>query len=102
MLWSCQKDQPRYDHFCKLTGDICSDNCLCQAHAKEAKQHRSDPEYVPVWKRNSLETTQSQECSVEVSCMYPTCAATVRAVGRDLRGSQKYPACAAWSRGIAA
>ena len=79
----CQKEQPRYDHFCKLSGgeqrfleqhdgsDIRNDSCLCRAHSKEAKKQRSDPEFIPVWKRSILKTTDSI-----TSCMYPECNST--------------------------
>ena len=73
--------KPRYDHFFKLTegehrflvhhygSDIPNNSCLCRAHSKEAKQHRSDPEYNPVWKRTHTAVTA-------MSCMYQGCPAT--------------------------
>ncbi|SMN12415.1 hypothetical protein SPBRAN_865 [uncultured Candidatus Thioglobus sp.] len=80
----CKKKQPRYDHFCSLSSgeqrflqqhlesDIPNSTCLCRAHIKEAKRNRSDPEYIPVWKRSSLlQDTQSV-------CTYSNCAATLR------------------------
>ncbi len=77
----CGKQQPRYDHYCALTcgeqrffqqhigSDIPDDSCLCRAHRTEAKRHRSDPEYVPSWKRDK----GSQNV---MKCMYPECATT--------------------------
>ena len=48
----CQKEQPQ--HTCILpflqtiSGcNVPNDSCLCRAHSKEAKQHRSDPEFIP-------------------------------------------------------
>ena len=71
----------RYDHFCTLTnseqgflqrhfGEIASSSCICRSHIVEAKRHRSDPEYIPVWKGRS-ETPRT-----EAKCMYPECNVT--------------------------
>ena len=51
----CKKEQPRYDHFSKLIeseqeflmiSEIPSNSCICHAHTREAKRHRSDPKYI--------------------------------------------------------
>ena len=64
-LWGNQ--QPRYDHFCILTNGeqrfikmhssirndtLLDDSCRCRTHWREAKQHQSDPEYIPEWKND--------------------------------------------------
>ena len=73
----CKKEQPRYDHFNTLTSseqgflqqhfgaEIPGDSCMCRAHRTEAKRHRSDPEYIPVWKKSShgSHTTHSNRTS---------------------------------------
>ena len=81
----CKKKQPRYDHFCSLSSgeqrflqqhsesDIPVSSCLCRAHIKEAKRNRSDPEYIPVWKRST-----SSHLLHNTQCTYSNCTSTLR------------------------
>ena len=78
----CGMWQPRYDHFCALTKEeqrfiqqhfgreIHNDSCMCRGHVKEAHRHRSDPDYTPVWKKNT------QHAETQMRCVFPQCTAT--------------------------
>ena len=77
----CGKQQLRYDHFCILEDSvkkilqhyygekIPEDGCLCRSHQKEAKRHRSDPDYIPKWKKEKKHLQ-------EMKCTYPECNTT--------------------------
>ena len=77
----CGKDQERYDHFTMLSHDvqqflnshahspIPGNSCLCRSHCREAKRHRSDLQYIPIWKEKENELHVSK-------CMYPECVST--------------------------
>ena len=80
----CHKTQPRYNHFCTLTigeqrflrqhlhSDISSTSCICRSHTNEAKQHRSDPDYIPTWKQSGHRSHNS----TDFKRMYPGCTIT--------------------------
>lgn len=80
----CGKEQMRYDHFGSLsteaqvflqrhTGTIVPDSsCLCRSHQREEIRHRSDLDYVPLWKKHVEKTADA--CISK--CVYPDCAAT--------------------------
>ena len=55
--------------------EIPNDSCICRAHRTEAKRHRSNPEYIPLWKISDHGSRTTQHISV-VRCMYLGCTAT--------------------------
>lgn len=79
----CGAWQPCYDHYCTLTNgeqrffqqhygnSIPTDGCMCRAHRREAQRHRSNPEYVPVWKKQASKGSTSH-----LQCSYAGCTTT--------------------------
>ena len=45
---------------------IPGNSCLCRSHCREAKQHRVDPKYIPIWKEKENQLHVSK-------CMYAEC-----------------------------
>ena len=81
----CGLRQLRYDHYCTykpaeqkflqrhIGREIPSHACLCRAHHREAQRHKSDPEYVPIWKTASKGSKPDTPC---MTCNYPGCSNT--------------------------
>ena len=86
----CRKTQPRYDNFCALTigeqaflqqhldYDISSFSCICRSHTNEAKQHHSDPEYIPTWKQSG-----HRSHNTDFKRVYPGCTITCSPIGGE-------------------
>jgi len=85
LCFICGACQPRYDHYCALTkgeqrffqqhfdSAIPADGCMCRAHRREAQRHRSDPEYIPIWKKVNTVSTHD---TAHLKCGYPQCTTT--------------------------